>query len=276
MQEATPSIDMLNATVQQATLVSPELQILRVVPDDGLLRPFHAGQFAVLGLPPAASRHPLSDTESAAERPRQLIKRAYSIASSSDDSTGLEFYIALVRSGELTPRLFQLQAGDRVWLGPKIGGLFTLSQVPPAAHVVMIGTGTGLAPYMSMLRTHLSCGGARRFVIVHGAKHSWDLGYRGELVSLAKACPNLSYLPTITRADEEPVPWGGRVGRVQDVWTELRQGALAGFAPAAEDTHVFLCGNPAMVESMERLLNEDGFLAADRTGNGQVHWERYW
>jgi ferredoxin--NADP+ reductase len=267
--------DLLNATVQRATQVSPELRILRVLPDDGEPRRFQAGQFAVLGLPPTAPRHPLSDREDGLEYPTRLIRRAYSIASASDGESILEFYIALVRSGELTPRLFELQAGDRLWLGPKVAGLFTLDQVPTGADVVMIGTGTGLAPYMSMLRTHLECGNGRRFVVIHGAKHSWDLGYRGELVSLAKACPNLSYLPTITRADEEPVPWGGRVGRVQDAWSELRQGA-AGYRPTPESAHVFLCGNPAMIESMERLLADDGFLPADRAGNGQVHRERYW
>ena len=72
----------------------------------------------------------------------------------------MEFYVALVTSGALTPRLFALNIGDRLWLGTKITGMFTFDQVPEDQNVVMIATGTGLAPYMSMLTTHLICGGA--------------------------------------------------------------------------------------------------------------------
>ena len=129
----------------------------------------------------------------------------------------MEFYLALVGSGLLTPRLFVLRIGDPLWLGPKITGMFTFDQVPPSVNVVMIATGTGLAPYMSMLGTHLMCGdGNRRFAVLHGARHSWDLGYRSELLNLQHICPNFTYIPTISRPADEPVPWTGHTGYVQE------------------------------------------------------------
>jgi ferredoxin--NADP+ reductase len=78
-----------------------------------------------------------------------LIRRAYSIASSSRADEFLEFYLTLVTSGELTPRLFHLQANDRVYVGPKAVGVFTLDRTPGDRHVLLVGTGTGLAPYVS-------------------------------------------------------------------------------------------------------------------------------
>ena len=114
----------------------------------------------VIGLPGSAPRCALSEPEEPPADPNKLIRRAYSIASSSLSREYMDFYVALVTTGALTPRLFDLKIGDRIWLGPKITGMFTFDQVPADANVVMIATGTGLAPYMSMLSTHLMCGGA--------------------------------------------------------------------------------------------------------------------
>ena len=105
---------------------------------------------------PGAPRCPGSDPDDDDwPNPNMLIKRAYSIASSSLASEYLEFYIALVRSGSLTPRLFRLTVGSHVWLGRKITGTFTLTSVPRHCHVIMFATGTGLAPYVSMMCTFL-------------------------------------------------------------------------------------------------------------------------
>ena len=131
-----------------------------------------------------------------------MIRRAYSISSSSIERRYIEFYITLIASGQLTPRLFALPYGGRLFLGPKASGLFTLDRVPPGKAVVLIATGTGLAPYLSMLRTLLIHDSTRPFVVLHGARYSWDLGYRGELESLARIRQNLVYLPSITRPAE--------------------------------------------------------------------------
>jgi len=77
-----------------------------------------------------------------------------------------------------------------------------------------VGTGTGLAPYVSMLRSELACGGPRRFIVLQGARYSWDLGYRAELAVLARRCPNLIYIPVISRATGDPT-WRGPIGHLQ-------------------------------------------------------------
>ncbi len=268
--------DALNATVMQIVEVSPGLAIFRVVPDEWTFDDFQAGQFGVLGLPGNADRCAVCDSEDEPADPEKIIKRAYSIASSSVTREFIEFYIVLVPSGRLTPRLFALKPGERVWLGPKIRGMFTLEDTPEDRHVVLVSTGTGLAPYMSMLRSQLTCGSRRRFAVLHGARHSWDLGYRSELMTLARMCPNFTYIPTISRPDEEPVPWAGESGYIQDLWQRdpLKEGW--GFSPTPEGTHVFLCGNPSMVETMVEVLGESGFREHKRREPGQIHVERYW
>jgi ferredoxin--NADP+ reductase len=269
----------LNATVVQRIEVSMGLIVLRVVPDGWDLPEFSAGQFAVLGLTDSAARAPVVDqihSDAAAPASGKLIKRAYSIASSSVANEYIEFFIVLVPSGELTPRLFSLREGDKLWLGKKISGLFTLDEVPKEKHVILLGTGTGLAPYVSMLRTHLECGTPRRFSVVHGARHSWELGYRSELLMLSRMCSNFTYIPTISRPEEEPVPWGGQTGYIQDVWNSDVISERWGFTPTPDDTHLFLCGNPNMVETMVDILGEQNFVEHKKRSPGQVHVERFW
>ena len=266
----------LNAVVQQRYEVAPGLMVVRVVPDGWDLPDFKPGQFAVLGLPPEAPRCPGSDGEEEPPKPDRLIRRAYSIASSSVAREYLELYITLVRSGGLTPRLFALQPGDRLWLGPKITGNFTLDQAPQDSNLVLVATGTGLAPYMSMLRTMLHEAGDRKFAILLGARHSWDLGYQSELVTMDRLSPAFSYHSIISRPAEEPVPWGGPAGYVQDLWREGLLEKTWGFKPSPENTSVFLCGNPAMIDDMVAMLAEDGFREHSRKEPGEIFVERYW
>lgn len=265
-----------NAVVESNAEVNPGLFVLRVIPDGWEIPDWEAGQFAVLGLPGSAPRCAVCDSEESPSAPDKLIKRAYSIASSSVEKEFLEFYVALVASGRLTPRLIELKPGDPVWLGEKIKGIFTLEEVPADMNIALIGTGTGLAPYMSMLRTHLTCGGPNRIAVLHGARHSWDLGYRSELSTLQQICDNFDYLPAVSRPDEEHVRWSGDTGYVGDLWKSGRVAERWGFEPTPENTHVFLCGNPSMVEGMIETLADQGFVEHSRKQPGQIHAEKYW
>lgn len=270
------SKDKLNAVVTQKIEVAPELIVLQVTPDGWSLPEFEAGQFAVLGLQVEASRAVWSDPEDEVLDLTQMIRRAYSIASSSVAREYMEFYVTMVRSGALTPRLFALETGDRIWLGPKVSGMFTLSDVPEDKNVVLIATGTGLAPYMSMLRTHLSVDTWRRYAVLHGARHSWDLGYRAELATMQQLCPSFIYIPQISRPRNEHIQWNGFTGYVQDLWTGGPLDERWGNHPDPSDTHVFLCGNPLMCDDMMALLEAEGFKEHTRRRPGDVHVERYW
>ncbi len=265
----------LNAVVASRTDLSPRLTIIRVVADGWQMPDFLPGQFAVLGLPGSAPRCEWSGPETAPGDPNKLIRRAYSIASSSLRREFIEFYISLVTDGSLTPRLFALNIGDHLWLSPKIAGMFTLNEVPEGMNFVFIATGTGLAPYMSMLTSQMRCGGPRRFAVLHGAFHSWDLGYRSELLNIQHLCNNLTYIATIDRPEEEPVPWGGSTGWVQELWNRHLVADAWGFQPTPANTHIFLCGNPAMIDEMIATLAKEGFREHKKREPGEIHVERY-
>lgn len=266
-----------NATLTRKEIVTGGLVVLGVRPDE---RPFEfePGQYTVLALKGSEPRVVESEPEAEPPDPDKLIKRAYSIASGSDENE-LEFFVVLVSTGALTPRLLALEVGDRIWVSPKAVGVFTLDSVPPEMDVVMVATGTGLAPYISMLRTKLTeeCGGKRLWAVLHGARHSWDLGYRSELSVLQKICPNLFYMPSITRTAKRD-PWSGPLGRVNRFLADGTFEKAWGreIDPGAQ--HFFLCGNPGMVEDAAKHLEARGFTEWNRNKNpdGTIHLERYW
>jgi len=266
--------NVYNATVIGREEINPQLVVLRVRPDEALFE-FKPGQFGVLGLLGGALRVAEAAPEDVPTEPDKLIRRAYSIASSSLERRYVEFYLTLITSGQLTPRLFALKHGDRIFLGPKASGVFTLDRVPPEKAVILIATGTGLAPYISMLRTMLVNDSQRRFVVLHGARYGWDLGYRGELESLARLRPNFTYIPSITRPDQDP-HFQGRSGRIQ---TLIEQGVLEGESGVALDparAEVFLCGNPEMVSIVKMMLEDKGFAAKNGEQPATIHVEEYW
>ena len=266
----------LNAVLTQNMEIAPGLAIMRVAADGWQLPDFTPGQFAVLGLPGSAPRCAGADTEEPAPEADALIRRAYSIASSSLARQYLEFYITVVRSGALTPRLFALELGGHLWLSPKFTGRFTLDEVPDGANVVLVSTGTGLAPYMSMVRTLVKPGEGRRVAILHGARHSWDLGYSAELLMLERMHERFTYHAIVSRPGEEPVPWTGLTGYVQEIWTRGILAEAWGSHPTPADTHVLLCGNPGMIEAMEKTIQAEGFTEHNRRAPGTYHVEKYW
>lgn len=264
----------LNSVVTQVLQVSPIMKIMRVKPVGWEFPEFKGGQFVALALPGSAVRcDSATDEFETPENPDKLIKRAYSIASTST-AEYVEFYITLVHSGALTPRLFDLNIGDKVFMGKKGVGMFTLDSVVPEKNIVLIATGTGVAPYMSMLRSDA----LRRkgnIMIVHGAANSWDLGYSSELQLLESMFDKFTYCPTITEPQKEPAGWSGDTRFIEKIW----EGGLAkekwGFDPTAEDTEIFLCGNPRMIESMVALLEKDGFKEHTKKEPGQIHVEEF-
>lgn len=266
-----------NARLTGRIDVAPGLVIFRVISDIGAI-PFTPGQFIVLGLLKSARRIPEAQPEEPSRREGDhLIRRAYSISSASSQQSHLEFYISLVTSGALTPRLFCLQPGDPLFLGPKAAGLFTLDQVAAGRNILMVATGTGLAPYMSMLRSHVLglAAPARAMAVLQGARHSWDLGYRAELEALSRQAPHFRYLPVVSRAAEDP-QWSGRSGRLTQWLAEDDLARQCGFPLDPGQTDIFLCGHPDMVVESAELLTPRGFVEGTRQTPGPLHMEKYW
>ena len=266
----------LNAVITEREDYASGLVVVRIAPVGWELPPFTPGQFATIGLPASAPRLDGCDPEDPALDPGRFIRRAYSIASSSKQREYLELYVALVTSGELTPRLLALRTGDRLWLGPKITGMFTLKEIPAEKDLVMVATGTGLAPYMSMLHTEIGPPDGRRVALLLGARHSWDLGYSRELFTIQRDSPRLTVLRIVSRPKEEKQPWTGHVGHVQSLWTGSALVDAWGRRPTPQDTHVLLCGNPAMIDDMTKLLAGEGFKLHEKRDPGQIHTEKYW
>ena len=266
-----------NATVIRVVELTGEIRIIRVRMDAQSEFRFKAGQYTMLGLLPEAPRIPEAQPEDNGPEPAKdpMIRRAYSIASGSNQGDYLEFYLSLVSSGALTPRLFALKEGDRLHVAEKAKGIFTLDKVPEESHILLVGTGTGLAPYVSMLRSEVLQNRDRRIAVLHGASYSWDLGYRRELESLAQVNSHFNYIPIVSRPQVDR-DWQGHTGRIPPFLADASLSELCGFELEPGPSHAFLCGNPAMIEDAIVCLEARGYQLK-RTGvPGTLHMEKYW
>jgi len=200
------------------------------------------------------------------------IKRSYSLASKAGVPS--EFYLTEVIGGGLTPELFRLRVGDRVWIDDRALGFFTLDYVPPARHLWLFATGTGLGPFMAMLRSPTIWERAERVVLVHGVRHIAHLGYASELARLLELhAGQFAYLPVVSR---ESAPPGALSGRLPALLESGELERLAGLALEPEGTHVLLCGNPAMITDVQALLERRGMHKHRPRKPGHISFESYW
>jgi ferredoxin--NADP+ reductase len=154
-------------------------------------------------------------------------------------------------------------------------GEFRIDLAPPDKDLVMVSTGTGIAPFMSMLRTYRGQNRWRRFVLINGVRYAADFGYMAEMETLAREDPTVWYIPLVTREPEDGV-WTGLRGRVQTALEPATYERLVGAPLDPAECHVFLCGNPEMIDSVQQLLEARGFVTDNRGARGNIHFERYW
>ncbi len=257
---------MLNATLVKKIEITEHLLIYRVKPDEEI-PDFTAGQYVALGLMPENLRPSHFPVELHPQKPEKLIKRTYSIASSPVEKNYFEFYLAIVPDGTLSSRLCYLQEGERLYCAPKVTGKFTLDVVPPEANVVMVATGTGLAPFLSMLRTPSTWEQPGKITLVYGVRYQTDVAYLQELQDLTKEHENFTFAVTVSRPSED---WPGHKGYVQTLF-ESNQVMLDSLTD-----HLMLCGNPAMIDDMQKYLESKGFIENTRKLPGNIHLEKYW
>ena len=197
----------------------------------------------------------------------KLVQRPYSVASSPREvDDGYEYYVRLVDGGLFTPLLWRLPVGHRMSMkGPK--GKFVLEPDDDRIHV-FISSGTGIAPFISMMKTLLIDGAPRRAVILHVASYVRDLGYRELLEEWQRTGEYpLTYVPTISRpGSPESNRWTGRTGRVE----AIVPAAYDDLGLTPDNSIAYICGNPDMITSVDLLLQERGFPEA------QIKKELYW
>ncbi len=277
----------MDADPTNATLIAREdltdiLSIVRVRPDAGVVPPFTPGQFIRLGLPrPPLRDGPAAQPRGAVPRPSsrpgriRLTRRAYSIASSPKVTEWMEFFVVRVEAGELTPRLWEINPGGRLWMDAAAKGEFRIDLAPPGKDLVMVSTGTGIAPFVSMLRTYRGQNRWRRFVLINGVRYPADLGYRSEVEAIAREDLSVQYIPLVSR-ELAGGNWQGLCGRVQTVLEPAAYERIVGAPLDPGECHIFLCGNPEMIDSVTAALEARGFVTDFREKLGNIHFERYW
>jgi len=203
------------------------------------------------------------------ERAGKIVRRSYSAASG--PGAPLQFLLSEVPYGELTPALFALGVNDEVLVDKTPLGFFTLKEVPDAKHLWLVATGTGLGPYLSMLRAGVLWERFERISVVHGVRDEPELAHRPELQALALRFPQLRYVPVLSRTHKDDA---GLRGRITHAWDQGLLEEIAG--PFDRDSHMLLCGNPQMIEDMSARLKARGFEKHRRREPGHYNFEKYW
>lgn len=219
---------------------------------------FKAGQFARIAMP-AGDAEP--------------VPRAYSMVNAPGEPF-VEFVIAKVPNGEVTPQLQQLEAGDELLLNSHPSGFFTLDHVPEGDTLWMLATGTGIGPYLSILQQPDVWQRYRQVRLVHGVRTAADLCYRELLESIAdQRQPQFKYQPVLSRDQQpsEPV----LQGRIPAL---ISSGELEQVSDAVFNQHsqVMLCGNPAMIHDARAVLADKGLQKHLRRKPGHITMEQYW
>jgi len=254
-------------TITFVQLIKEDLVILRIVPNDGIIPDYEAGQFITLGIPVIAQNY-------------KLVRRAYSIASHPENKKYFELYIRWVRKplpGRVTTQLFYASEGDEIYWVKPVGG-FTIDEknhegVNDDRRIVCLGGGTGLAPFVSYARHLHDTGSKREIVILHGASYVDELGYKDLLMKLEDESLdrgrdkwNFRYKASISRPEEWfNRSWSGQTGRVEN-FLRSKDGEmsplekLVGEKVTKENTVFFICGWQGTIDGCMNFLTPKGFV----------------
>ena len=240
--------------------LTPNLFTLRATRDPGFR--FRAGQFARLGVTRADG---------------STVWRAYSMVSSPFDEF-LEFFSIVVPGGEFTSELSRLGVGDTLLVDRQAYGYLTLDRFVDGRDLWLLSTGTGLAPFLSILQDFEVWEKFERIILVYSVREARELAYQeliaglGQRDYLAEYAHKLQFIPTVTR-EQHPGALNGRITQL------IENGELeraAGLALTPEHSRVMLCGNPQMVDDTRQILKQRGMNLSLSRRPGQVAVETYW
>lgn len=247
-------------TLLEVNPLTPSLFTLRTTRDKGFR--FRAGQFTKLGVTKADG---------------STVWRAYSVVSSPYDEF-LEFFSIVVPGGEFTSELSRLKVGDTLMVERQAYGYLTLDRFIDGRDLWLLATGTGVAPFLSILQDFEVWEKFERIVLVYSAREVRELAYQNLIADLtqreylAEYAHKLTYIPIVTR-EEVPGTLNGRIT------TLIESGELeraAGVELSPEHSRVMLCGNPQMIDDTRKLLKERNLQLSLTRRPGQVAVENYW
>ena len=283
------SDNIQRVTVLSKTTWTPDLFSFTVSRPDSFK--FTAGQFVRLGVNPSqlqyykqSSKVSVKDIadlgdETADTALNEDIFRAYSIVSSPFDEI-LEFFSIVIPDGAFTSQLQHLQVGDELLLNTMPFGFLTLAryQKPLPKDLWLLATGTGLAPFLSMLQDLKTWEDYEHIVLAYSARSAAELAYVEKIKSLQEDFGSLVdnpaqliFIPIVTR---EPIE-GALTERLPKLLLDETLQERAGIALDIDSTHIMLCGNPEMVEDTKETLKSLG-LIMNRRGEGNIAVENYW
>ena len=274
------------ATITYVQLLKEDLVIMRLVPNDGLVPEYQAGQFITIGLP-----NPTEDNK--------IVRRAYSIASHPENRKYIELVIRWVRKpipGRLTTQLFNAKVGDEIsWIKPTGSALSINEKLSDGSkderRIICIGGGTGLAPFVSFAQHLHAVGDKREIIVLHGASYVDELSYKDLLTDLeddsldrGKDKWNFKYRASISRPQEWfNRSWGGQTGRVETFlrpkdgnFSPLEE--LIGDKITKDNTIFYVCGWQGTIDGVMDFMKPSGFVTQHdkrEDGSFEVKYESY-
>ncbi|MGQ0605537.1 MAG: FAD-binding oxidoreductase [Candidatus Nitrosotenuis sp.] len=274
------------AKITYVELLKEDLMIFRVVPNDGIIPDYKAGQFLTLGI-------------SVANENYKTVRRAYSIASHPENKKYYEFVVRWVRKplpGRVTTQLFYASDGDEVTIGNPTGNALIINENLPDGRkddrrIVCIGGGTGIAPFVSFAKHLHAVGDKREVIVLHGASYVDELSYRGlftaletESIDRGRDKWNFKYRAAVSRPQEWfNRSWKGATGRVEN-FLRARDGGkspleeLVGEKITKENTSFYICGWQGTIDGVMEFLTPQGFVTYhDKRDDGsfEVKYESY-
>jgi ferredoxin--NADP+ reductase len=223
---------------------------------------FTPGHYARLGL---------------AEPGGEVLWRPFSMVSAESDDF-LEFFVVLVPGGAFSRRLASIQAGDHMLIEKRSFGFLTLDQLATGDDLWMFSSGTGLGPFVSILRDPATWQAFHHLVLVHSVRHATELAYREEIESIregpaaAGSIARLHYVPVVTRDPDATALHA----RIPQLIVDGRLEQATGVALESSHSRAMVCGNPELARDMRALLKARGFEVSRRGTPGQMAFEKYW
>ena len=276
----------LKGTITYTESLKEDLLIFRVVPKDGVMPDYEAGQFLTLGFPIPEENY-------------KLVRRAYSIASHPENRDYFEFVVRWVRQplpGRVTTALMYASEGDEIFWTTPVGNALTINDKLPDGNkderrIVCVSGGTGIAPFISFALHLREVGDKREIVCLHGSSYIDELSYKKLLTDLdtesidrGKDKWNFTYRASISRPKEWiNRSWSGQTGRVEQFLKPGKDGLspleeLVGEKITKDNTMFYICGWQGTIDGTMDFMKPKGFVTMPEKredGSFEVKFESY-